>query len=117
MLKLIGLSVIQSILLMFSQVFLKLAVTKFGPFQFTFSWFKSVFGDLYLALSGISVGGAMALWVYILRNYQFSIAYPLGSLSYVFGLVAAILIFNEPVSVNRWIGVCIIMVGIYFVTK
>lgn len=117
MIKLLGLSVLQSLLLMLSQVFLKLAVTKFGSFQFKLAYFKTVFSDLHLAASGLSVLGAMSLWVYILRNYPFSIAYPLGSISYIFGIIAAILVFQEHVPVVRWIGVCIIIVGIYFVTK
>jgi drug/metabolite transporter (DMT)-like permease len=117
MLKLIGLAMVQSFLLMLSQVFLKLAVMQFGPFQFTLAYFKSVFTNYYLAVSGIAVAGAISFWVYILRHYPFSIAYPLGSISYIFGLVAAVLIFHEQVSPMRWLGVCIIIVGIYFVTK
>lgn len=117
MLKLFGLAIIQSFLLMLSQVFLKLAVMQFGAFQFTFAYFKSIFGNIHLAISGITVAGAISLWVYILRHYPFSIAYPLGSISYIFGLIAAILVFHEQVSAMRWMGVCIIIVGIYFVTK
>jgi drug/metabolite transporter (DMT)-like permease len=117
MLKLIGLAIVQSFLLMLSQVFLKLAVMQFGPFQFTLAYFKSILTNYYLAISGIAVAGAISFWVYILRHYPFSIAYPLGSISYIFGLVAAVIIFHEHVSVTRWIGVCIIIIGIYFVTK
>jgi drug/metabolite transporter (DMT)-like permease len=117
MLKLIGLALVQSFLLMLSQVFLKLAVMQFGPFQFTFAYIKSVIGNYYLAISGIAVAGAISFWVYILRHYPFSIAYPLGSISYIFGLVAAVLVFHEQVSAVRWMGVCIIIIGIYFVTK
>jgi undecaprenyl phosphate-alpha-L-ara4N flippase subunit ArnE len=117
MLKLLGLAIVQSFLLMLSQVFLKLAVTQFGAFQFTFAYFKSVFGNIHLVISGITVTGAISLWVYILKHYPFSIAYPLGSISYIFGLIAAVSIFHEQVSATRWLGVCIIIVGIYFVTK
>jgi drug/metabolite transporter (DMT)-like permease len=117
MLKLLGLAIVQSFLLMLSQVFLKLAVTQYGPFQFTFAYIKSVFSNIHLIISGITITGAISLWVYILKHYPFSIAYPLGSISYIFGLVAAVLIFHEQVSAIRWLGVCIIIVGIYFVTK
>jgi undecaprenyl phosphate-alpha-L-ara4N flippase subunit ArnE len=117
MLKLLGLAIVQSFLLMLSQVFLKLAVTRFGAFQFTFAYFKSVFSNIHLIISGIAVAGAISFWVYILKHYPFSIAYPLGSISYIFGLFAAVFIFHEHVSAMRWMGVCIIIVGIYFVTK
>lgn len=117
MLKLLGLAIVQSFFLMLSQVFLKLAVMQFGPFKFTFAYIKSVFGNIHLVISGITVVGAISLWVYILKHYPFSIAYPLGSISYIFGLIAAVIIFHEHVSAMRWLGVCIIIVGIYFVTK
>ena len=35
--------------------------------------------------------------MYILRHYPFSQAYPLSSLAYVFGMVAAMWIFHEQV--------------------
>ena len=117
MLKLLGLAIVQSFFLMLSQVFLKLAVMQFGAFQFTFAYIKSIFGNIYLVISGITVACAISLWVYILKHYPFGIAYPLGSISYIFGLFAAVIIFHEHVSVTRWLGVCIIIVGIYFVTK
>jgi drug/metabolite transporter (DMT)-like permease len=117
MLKLVGLAVIQSFFLMLSQVFLKLAVAKMKAFEFSFVFFKSIFGNLYFGISGIMVLGAISLWMYILKHYPFSQAYPLGSISYIFGLVAAVLIFHEQVSALRWLGVGIIIVGIYFVTK
>ena len=117
MLKLLGLTIVQSFLLMLSQVFLKLAVMRIGSFQFSYAYIKGVLMNYHLAISGITVGGAMALWVYILKNYPFSIAYPLGSISYIFGILAAVLVFQEHVTMTRWIGVGIIIIGIYFVTK
>ena len=117
MLKLLELTIVQSFLLMLSQVFLKLAVMQFTPFVFTFAYFKTIVSNINLAISGIAVVSAISIWVFILKHYPFSIAYPLGSMSYIFGLVAAVLIFHEQVSPARWMGVCIIIVGIYFVTK
>jgi undecaprenyl phosphate-alpha-L-ara4N flippase subunit ArnE len=44
-------------------------------------------------------------------------AYPLVSLSYVFGMIAAMVFFNEPVNLTKWIGVLLIMLGCYFIAK
>lgn len=44
-------------------------------------------------------------------------AYPLVSLSYVFGLLAAAWIFHEDVSFNKWVGVALIMIGCYIISK
>jgi len=39
------------------------------------------------------------------------------SLSYVFGMIAAIIFFHEPVSVSKWLGVLLIMLGCYFIAR
>ena len=63
------------------------------------------------------MGGATVLWLHILKNYPLSIAYPLTSLSYVFGMIGAWWIFHEAIPLSRWIGVAIIIIGIYFIIK
>jgi undecaprenyl phosphate-alpha-L-ara4N flippase subunit ArnE len=39
------------------------------------------------------------------------------SLSDVFGMIAAMLVFHEEVSVTKWAGVLLIMAGCYFIAK
>ncbi len=117
MLKLAGLILGQSVLLVAAQAFLKVSVQSFGKFSWSLSYFKTVFTTWQFAASGICALGAMLTWMYVLKNYQFSLAYPLLSVSYIIGLVAAYFIFHEPVPLTRWIGVLIIMIGVFFVVK
>jgi len=70
-----------------------------------------------LAMSGISIVAATIIWMYILKRYELSVAYPLISISYIFGMLAAIFIFHEAVPVTRWIGVALIMTGVIFLVK
>ena len=51
------------------------------------------------------------LWLYILKHYPFSIAYPLSCISYIFGALAAMMIFHEHISLLQWIGILLIMAG------
>ena len=44
-------------------------------------------------------------------------AYPLVSLSYVFGLIAALIVFKEIVDPAKWVGVGLIVLGCYFIVK
>ena len=44
-------------------------------------------------------------------------AYPMVSLSYVLGMVAAIVVFREEVSPTQWLGVLLIMAGCYLIAK
>lgn len=117
MLILIILIIVQSILLVAAQSFLKISVELFGKFSWSLAYFKTVFTTWQLAASGICAVTAMLVWMYVLKHYQFSLAYPLLSISYVIGLLAACFIFHEAVPLTRWIGVLIVMVGVYFIVK
>ncbi|GHT24490.1 membrane protein [Bacteroidia bacterium] len=117
MLKLILLSTIQSAFLAFTQVFLKLGLERMEPFGFNRQFFKSVLLNWQFASSGICMAAASFIWFYIVKHFPLSVAYPLISISYVFGMLASIVIFKETVPVSRWIGVGFIMIGVVFLTK
>jgi len=44
-------------------------------------------------------------------------AYPMISLSYIFGMFAAIFIFHEQVPLIRWLGVLLIIAGCVLIAK
>jgi len=117
MLRLIVLSSIQSLFLVSSQIFLKIATTKLGTFKLTTEFFLNFLVCWQFALAGILIAGATFLWMYILKHFEFSVAYPMISISYVFGMFAAIFIFHETVPFTRWIGVLLILLGVIFVAK
>lgn len=109
--------VIQSLLLVATQAFLKVALVHFGKFSWTWQYFKTVFTTWQFAASGICALVAMLLWIYVLKRYEFSIVYPLLSISYIMGLLVAQFFFHETVPLTRWIGVVIIIIGVFFVVK
>mgnify|MGYP000880884707 CR=1 FL=1 len=117
MYKLFGLITLQSMLLVLTQSFAKIALKAFGPFEWTWHFMKVVFTTWQFAVFGLFGVASMGLYAYILNNYDFSLAYPLTSISYVFSLIAALLIFQETIPWTRWLGVIIIMVGVFFVLK
>lgn len=57
------------------------------------------------------------VWIVILYKIDLSIAMPAGSISYLFVPLAAMLFLHEHVGLVRWIGICCIMCGIYFVSQ
>jgi undecaprenyl phosphate-alpha-L-ara4N flippase subunit ArnE len=117
MFRLILLILGQSVLLVAAQTFLKISVQLFGAFSWTWTYFKTVFTTWQFATSGICALGAMATWMYVLKHYEFSIAYPLLSISYIIGLLSAYFFLHEAIPVSRWIGVVIVMIGVYFLVK
>ncbi|MDR1878568.1 MAG: EamA family transporter [Bacteroidales bacterium] len=117
MFRLIGLILVQSVLLVAAQIFLKISVRLFGSFAWTTAYFKTVFTTWQFPVSGVCALGAFFVWMYVLKQYAFSLAYPLLSISYIIGLLAAYLFLHETIPYTRWIGVIIIILGVYFVVK
>ena len=117
MLRLLALIFTQSVLLVAAQSLLKVSVQKFGSFRWAWSYFATVLTTWQFALSGICALACMLTWMHVLKHYEFSLAYPLLSVSYIIGLVVACFFFHEAVPLTRWIGVVIIMVGVYLVVK
>ena len=99
------------------QVLMKFGLTKAGDFSWTSGYFLRLFLNWQFICCGICYGVGSILWMYIIKNFPFSMAYPMVSLSYVLGMVAAILVFHEEVSPTRWLGVLLIMAGCYLIAK
>ena len=114
---LLPLAIIQSLLLAGGQVFLKLALSRMEPFDWSRQFWGSILVNWQFALCGILYGAGTVLWFYIIKHFPFSMAYPMVSLSYVFGMIAAMLVFHEEVSPAKWAGVLFIMAGCYFIAK
>lgn len=115
--KLLGLISVQSLFLCGSQVLLKIASAAIPAFSWSWTFFRSVLTNWWLLGSGICGITALVLWMYILKHYPFGVAYPLSCLGYVFGLVAALLIFHEQVVWQQWVGVVLIMAGCAFIAR
>lgn len=117
MYKLVLLSTLQGALLATGNALLKLALEKIGKFAFTWRCIKQFLANLDFLASGLCMAGATVLWLYILRHYPFSAAYPLISLSYVFGVAAALLIFHEHIPPVRYLGIAFIMLGVILIAQ
>jgi len=117
MLKVILLTIFQCFLLASGQVCFKLAVEKISQFRWTWAYFTDLLTNWWLLASGICLISATILWAFILKHFAFSIAYPVTAFAYVFGMLAAIFIFNETVPFTRWIGVGLIILGVLFIAK
>jgi len=117
MYRIILLTIFQCFLLASGQVCFKLAVEKIDKFQWTWSFFSNLLTNWWLLACGAFLISATVLWGYILKNLDFSIAYPITAFAYIFGMLAAIFIFHETVPLTRWIGVGLIILGVVFLAK
>ena len=115
--RIVFLAIVQSTLLAGGQVLLKFALQRMHSFSWTRDFWMTVLLNWQFALCGIFFGASSILWMFILKRYPLSVAYPMISLSYVFGLLAAIFFFHEQVSAMKWIGVALIMMGCCLIAK
>ena len=111
------LAVEQSDILAIGQVFLKLGLMKMLTFGWNWAFWKSALLNWQFALCGICFGCASLMWMYIIKHFPLSTAYPLVSLSYVFGMLSAIVVFHEQVNVSKWLGVVLIILGCFIISK
>lgn len=117
MVRLLILVAVQTLFLSGGQVLLKLAMAQLPSFSWSWAYFRQVLTDWWLLACGASFGVATVLWLYILRHFPFSQAYPLTALAYLFGMVAAIVVFGEQVPLVRWIGALLIVGGCMLIMK
>lgn len=117
MLRLILLALIQSLFLCGGQVMMKLALTTFDKVTFSWQFFVSQLTNWWWLGCGVSFSIAGVLWMYILKHYPFSQAYPLSSLAYIVGMIVAMIVFHEQIVWTQWIGILLIMAGCFFVAN
>ena len=83
----------------------------------SFYSFIKLFFNPIIILALILYACTTSLWLYILNKTQISFAYPIQALAFPIVLFASMLIFNEQISFNRWIGVFIICIGVFISTR
>ena len=115
--KIIPYAIVQSLLLCGGQVLLKVALMRMPAFGWTKAFWFGLLLNWPFAACGICFALASLLWMWMVKIFPFSMAYPMVSLSYVFGMFAAMLFFHEEVSLVKWIGVSLIVLGCLMIAK
>lgn len=104
-----------------AQLLLKAGMNNIG--QFAFSWANVWPISIKLAANPFIILGlscyvfSVIFWLLVLSRTDLSYAYPLVSIGYIITTIAAVLFLHEAVSLQRIIGILIIMLGVYLVTR
>jgi len=79
-------------------------------------------GDITVIIRDLPIVGgfccygiATLLYFKVLANLDLSVAYPTVSLGYVLVIIMSRVLFNEPVSLTRWLAAIIICAGVVLV--
>ncbi|MGE7986539.1 hypothetical protein [Lysinibacillus fusiformis] len=93
---------------------------KIGAEKIEISGFKTI---INVILSPWIIGGgvlyviATVIWLYLLSKLPLSLIYPLQSVAYIIALFVALFVFKEVIPITRWVGVAVILFGVYLVAK
>ena len=68
-------------------------------------------------LIGGIYGLSMIYWIWILTWIPLTIAYPFSTLPLLIVPIFAFLLFREPLSVRYWVGVLLVVIGIWTIVS
>jgi multidrug transporter EmrE-like cation transporter len=104
-----------------AQLFLKAGTNTLGVLTLTRDNWLDTFVRMATTapiVSGIACYGvSVVVWILGLSRVPVSMAYPLLSLGYVVNAVAAHYLFGEAVSLQRWLGIGFIILGVWLVAR
>jgi len=109
---------ISTLFLVFNQVILKFWIKRNNAIIWPLN-VKLVkdFFSIEILIFSLSLGVSGLIWLYLLKKIEFNILYPMISVSYIFGMLVSIIVFKETVPLIRWIGVLVIIIGIFLITR
>jgi multidrug transporter EmrE-like cation transporter len=103
-----------------AQLLLKAGASAVGPITGLSALRSSA---LTLALHPAVLGGlacyaiSVVVWIVALSRVDVSVAYPMLSVGYVLNALLAMWLFGEDVSLQRWLGIAVILVGVSIVAR
>ncbi|MNW44169.1 putative 4-amino-4-deoxy-L-arabinose-phosphoundecaprenol flippase subunit ArnF [compost metagenome] len=100
----------------YGQLAMKWRVSKYGSLpepmdEKMFFLFRLVF-DPVIFSSLLSAFIASLFWMAAMTKFNISYAYPFMTLSYVLVFIFSVLLFKEPVTANKVVGLAIVVLGI-----
>lgn len=104
-----------------AQLLLKAGTNAVGHFTFTQDNILPI--GFKLATEPHIMGGlsfyviSVVVWIMALSRVEVSIAYPMLSIGYVVNAIAAWYLFGEALSISRLVGIGIIIIGVYIVSR
>ena len=78
---------------------------------------RDVFFSGWFFGGGMSLAIAMVLWVQVLRRLPLTIAHPLSGAVFMMVPIASHLLWREPLTTTRVIGIGVIVLGIALVAR
>ncbi|MBI2305600.1 MAG: EamA family transporter [Chloroflexi bacterium] len=103
------------------ELLLKMGMNKVGLLAFNLDTFLPTlvrtFTTSYIILGLSSIVVSLIFWLSVLSRVPLSVAYPMVSLSYLLVVVGSWIFLGEHVNLMRIVGVGVIMMGVFVVSR
>jgi drug/metabolite transporter (DMT)-like permease len=97
-----------------SQIWLKIGVDT----QFVFPWYTtSNFFAFWIWLGILAIIGSLFFWLFALKSVPLIIAFNLAATNHIMVAIGSWLFLGERISSQRWIGVFLVVLGVFFVGR
>ena len=106
-----------------AQLLLKAGASSVSPLGIGQSLGSAARAAAVLAVHPAILGGVAAyavsvvVWIVALSRVEVSVAYPMLSIGYVINALLAWWLFDEAVSLQRWLGIGVIVIGVALVAR
>jgi len=107
------------ILAVTGQLLMKKGMNAFGSFPISQMVQKIIpmFMNPYVFVGFACFGLSSIFWLAVLSRFEISMVYPMVSLAYVVVAIASLILFKENVTLIRWIGIGVILLGVVLISR
>ena len=117
----LGLAVVCILLVVVGQTLMKLAIVRSGGMSVLeigmVGLIRKFLSAPYILIGFALYGVSAILWLQVLSKLDFSVAFPMVSMTYIGTLLIGRYMFDEPVNLCRIFGVLLICSGVFFVIR
>lgn len=104
-----------------AQLLLKMATNKVGVIEVSSTLSIGALSTLFLQwpmiLGLFCYGISLLVWLMALSRVDVTLAYPMLAIGYVLNAFAAQYFLNEPVSLQRWVAIGVILIGVALLAR
>lgn len=101
------------------QLLMKRGMMSFGTFPVSQLLYKIIpmFLNPWVFFGFACFGLSSIFWLVVLSRMELSLVYPMVSVAYVMVALFSWFFFKENVTLVRWAGIAIIMLGVYLISR
>jgi drug/metabolite transporter (DMT)-like permease len=99
------------------QVFLKLGLGKLAGRRINLSFFAHALASWPILTALVLAIAGSLIWFVVLTRFELSYSNLMVSLTFVLVMLASVAFFGERISLLRWIGASLIVLGVFLVSQ